>query len=120
MVLKIPEKKLEVILKDEKLTEVSEEQLNEGDKVVMSVGTYFGIYSNNNDWRWIRGFVKNLIPSKRILPGREEKEEVDYRIIKISPFRNKYLRKLLPVFLTADLNQPPFAVCYGRILRYNT
>lgn len=117
MILPIPEKKLEKILNDTHLTEVSERQLNEGDHVVMSVGTYDGMYKAD-DWRWIQGFVKKLIPSTRILPCREEKVEDNYRIIKISPFKNKCLRKISPAFLTADLDQPLFAVCYDLILRY--
>ena len=118
MSLQIPEKELEAILSDSALTNITARDLSVGDHVVMNVGTYCGDDYKNNDWRWIRGFVKRLTQSMRVLPGRTELDTFEYTIIHISQFENRFLRQILPS-LRVDQDQPPNVVSYDRILRYN-
>lgn len=121
MILTIPDEKVKEVIK--KCTPVSSiDELAEGDKVVMSVGTWCCRWLNN-DWRWIKGHVKSVRSSQTTNPRTGE--EIQYNIYEISPVKNRFLRMLFPEILTVDINQPYhnpnpswFTVTYGRIFKY--
>ena len=106
-------KRLNKILPRSELKELEDiDELETGDKILASVGTYSGRFTNN-DWRWIKGDVKKIIPSRRIIPMSNGREE-DYNIVEVSSFKNRFS---LP-FITIDLDQKK-GHAYGRILRFN-
>lgn len=123
MELELSEEKAKKII-FKRCTQVSSiDELAEGDKVVMGVGTWCCGHPNN-DWRWIQGYVIAKKPTKISDPTTSE--EIAYNIFEISPFKNRLLRRLFPEVLVIDINQPfhnpnplPSPITYGSIYRYN-